>query len=309
MNPFFITIDTEGDNLWANPSLVQTNNLKTLPKFQSLCDKFSYKPIYLTNWECVNDDFFVNYFKEIQNDSKCEIGMHLHAWNNPPLNNKVITSNPQPFLVEYDLEVMKTKISTITNILEDKFEKDLVSHRAGRWAVNTKYLDILTDLNYKIDCSYTPYVNWSNLSLDYKNAGINYSHIRNKIYNYQFKNKELKLLPTTIIENPDFFKIQKLLPSSMIFDKLIGKVQTKHIWLRPNGKNLNQMLKLVDYSVINNFEYIMFILHSSELMEAGSPTFPNKRSIRKLYSDLECLFEYINDKYVGVTFRDYLIKK
>jgi hypothetical protein len=309
MNPFFITIDTEGDNLWANPSLIQTNNLKTLPKFQSLCEKFNYKPIYLTNWECTNNDFFVNYFKEVQDDNKCEIGMHLHAWNNPPLNNQATTNNPQPFLVEYDLEVMKTKISTITNILEDKFEKDLVSHRAGRWAVNTKYLDILTDLNYKIDCSYTPYVNWSNLSLDYKNARIDYSHIRNTKYNHSLDGKGMMLLPTTIIENPDFFKIQKLLPSSIIFDKLIGKMQPKHIWLRPNGKNLKQMLKLVDYSVTNNFEYIMFILHSSELMDAGSPTFPNKRSISKLYSDLESLFEYIHDKYVGETFRNYLIKK
>ena len=36
---------------------------------------------------------------------------------NPPLNNQAITKNPQPFLVEYDLEIMKTKISTNTNIL------------------------------------------------------------------------------------------------------------------------------------------------------------------------------------------------
>jgi hypothetical protein len=308
MNPFFITIDTEGDNLWINPKSIQTNNLKKLPRFQTLCQQFDFKPIYFTNWESANDDFFVNYFKEVQDENRCEIGMHLHAWNNPPLDNEVKTKNPQPFLVEYDLEVMRTKISTITNILEDRFDKNLVSHRAGRWAINSYYLDHLVNLDYKIDCSYTPYINWSNLSLDYKNAGIDYSHIRNTTYKHHFDDKEIMLLPTTIIENPDFFKIQNLLPPSMIFDKLIGKIQPKQIWLRPNGKNLKQMLKLVDYSVSNNFEYIMFILHSSELMEGGSPTFTTKRSIRKLYSDLECLFEYINDKYIGKTFRDYLIE-
>ena len=308
MNNFFITIDTEGDNLWNNPRSIKTNNLKKLPRFQTLCEQFDFKPIYLTNWESANDDFFVNYFKEAQDENKCEIGMHLHAWNNPPLESEVKTKNLQPFLIEYDLEIMRSKIVTMTNILEDGFDKNLVSHRAGRWAINSHYLDYLADLDYKIDCSYTPYINWSNLSLDYKNAGIDYSHIRNTTYKHNFNDKEIILLPTTIIENPDFFKIQRLLPSSMIFNKLIGKIQPKQIWLRPNGKNLKQMLKLVDYSVSKNFEYIMFILHSSELMEAGSPTFTTKQSIRKLYSDLECLFEYINDKYTGKTFRDYLTK-
>tara|TARA_B100000900_G_scaffold98313_1_gene81291 strand:+ start:353 stop:1282 length:930 start_codon:yes stop_codon:yes gene_type:complete len=309
MGSFFITIDTEGDNLWSYPDPIETNNLKRLPRFQMLCEKFNFKPIYLTNWECANDEFFVNHFKELQDEKKCEIGMHLHAWNNPPLHKKAKTRNRGPFLIEYDIEVMRRKISTITNILEDKFEKDLVSHRAGRWAINSDYLDFLVKLNYKIDCSYTPYINWSNLSPDYKNAGIDYSHIRNVTYKHNLDDREIKLLPTTIIENPNFLKIRRFLPSPIIFDKLIGKLEPRHIWLRPNGKNLKQMCKLVDYSVSNNFEYIMFILHSSELMEAGSPTFPSKRSINKLYLDLECLFEYINEKYVSETFRDFLTKK
>ena len=299
MNPFFITIDTEGDNLWANPSTITTRNLQHLPKFQSLCEKFNFKPIYLTNWECANDDFFVDFFKEQQNDNKCEIGMHLHAWNNPPIVKNHKTKNPQPFLIEYDFEIMKDKVSEISKILIDKFDKKLVSHRAGRWAVNSNYLDILADFDYKIDCSYTPYINWSNILSDYKNAEINYSLITNSTYKHKFGNKTLKLLPTTIIENPDFLKIRKRLPASVIIDRLVGKFQPKYIWLRPNGKNLKQMIKLVDISISNNFEYIMFILHSSELMESGSPTFPDKKSIRRLYHDLEYLFEYISDHYTG----------
>ena len=43
-------------------------------------------------------------------------------------------------------------------------------------------------------------------------------------------------------------------------------------------------------------------------MESGSPTFPDKRSIKKLYFDLEYLFDYINEKYIGQTFRDYIEK-
>ena len=49
---------------------------------------------------------------------------------------------------------------------------NLVSHRAGRWAINEIYLSILTEFNYSLDCSYTPYINWSEMSDDYKNAGF-----------------------------------------------------------------------------------------------------------------------------------------
>jgi hypothetical protein len=35
--PFIITIDTEGDNLWACPRHITTRNAAYLPRFQSLC--------------------------------------------------------------------------------------------------------------------------------------------------------------------------------------------------------------------------------------------------------------------------------
>jgi len=44
--PFIITIDTEGDNLWANPREITTHNAAYLPRFQSLCERFRFKPVY-----------------------------------------------------------------------------------------------------------------------------------------------------------------------------------------------------------------------------------------------------------------------
>jgi hypothetical protein len=37
---FLITIDTEGDNLWAGPREITTDNVAWLPRFQTLCDRF-----------------------------------------------------------------------------------------------------------------------------------------------------------------------------------------------------------------------------------------------------------------------------
>ncbi|BAN97921.1 hypothetical protein E05_31550 [Plautia stali symbiont] len=42
---FLITLDTEGDNLWRNRSgKVTTYNVRFLPRFQALCEKYGFKP-------------------------------------------------------------------------------------------------------------------------------------------------------------------------------------------------------------------------------------------------------------------------
>lgn len=53
MKHFIITVDTEGDNLWEykKGTPIGTENAKYLPRFQSLCEKYGFKPVYLTNYE------------------------------------------------------------------------------------------------------------------------------------------------------------------------------------------------------------------------------------------------------------------
>lgn len=49
----------------------------------------------------------------------------------------------------------------------------------------------------------------------------------------------------------------------------------------------------------------MFMIHSSELMPGGSPSFPDETSINALYHSLEIFFEAISDDYIGMTIGDY----
>ncbi|ETR65472.1 MAG: hypothetical protein OMM_14198, partial [Candidatus Magnetoglobus multicellularis str. Araruama] len=98
---FIITIDTEGDNLWANPTHVSTKNAAFLNRFQDLCEKYSMKPTYLTNYEMANDSVFKKLGLDIIHRKVGEIGMHLHAWDMPP--NYQLTENDlryHPYLIE-----------------------------------------------------------------------------------------------------------------------------------------------------------------------------------------------------------------
>ncbi len=63
---FLITIDTEGDNLWQkHDSITMTENAKYLPRFQQLCEKYGFKPVYLTNYEIAIDPAYIEFAKDV----------------------------------------------------------------------------------------------------------------------------------------------------------------------------------------------------------------------------------------------------
>lgn len=65
MKSFIITVDTEGDNLWEykDGDPLGVKNSEYIPRFQSLCEKYGFKPVYLTNYEMVQSEQFVKMLK------------------------------------------------------------------------------------------------------------------------------------------------------------------------------------------------------------------------------------------------------
>src|SRR5437870_7547936 len=160
--PFIITIDTEGDNLWAKPREITTRNAEYLPRFQSLCQRFAFKPVYLTNYEMAMSEAFVEFGRDVLARGAGEIGMHLHAWNSPPL--VPLTSDDfryQPYLIEYPDPVMKEKIKVVTRLLEERFDQAIGSHRAGRLGFDGRNAAMLLDEGYRVDWSVGVGRGWS----------------------------------------------------------------------------------------------------------------------------------------------------
>ena len=77
-------------------------------------------------------------------------------------------------------------------------------------------------------------------------------------------------------------------------------------WLRPDASlRLKPMLKLMDHESQKN-QYLMFMIHSSELMPGGSPNFRDGKAIDELYSVVEGIFEKaVSLGYIGKTLREY----
>ncbi len=299
---FIITIDTEADNQWDTNHECSTNNAKYLPRFQELAEKYQFKPVFLTTYEMANDNFYIKYFKKKQDNNLCEIGMHLHAWNTPPNFDIEKKTSERAFLIEYPLKIMEEKIYNLDKLLKEKFNIKPISHRSGRWIINEEYLELLDKYGYKIDCSVTPHINWYNSLGQTGVHGIDYSNYSEKssmIYKNVFE------VPMTIKKIHYFDKIRNVSIIKLL--KNIAKfIYGKNQWVRPDASlNNSGIIKVIDRCNKKN-EYIMFMIHSSELMPGGSPYFKSEQDIESLYINIEKLFKYIKSLgYQGITLRDY----
>ena len=182
---FLITIDTEGDNLWEwrQGLPIKTNCVDFLPRFQELCNKYEFKPTWLTNYEIIMNDKYVDFIKKVEEFGTGELGMHLHAWSTPPDYEISIEENGQPYLIEYPEKIMEAKIKTMTDVIVERTGIKPVSHRAGRWAMDDRYFRLLAKYGYKYDCSVTPHIDWSGALGWTKNfGGSNYADYSERAY-------------------------------------------------------------------------------------------------------------------------------
>ena len=113
--------------MWALPKTITTKNSRYLPRFQELCERHAFKPTWLTNYEMAECPGFCEFGRDVLRRGTGEIGMHLHPWNSPPLTDN--DPKYQAYLIEYPESVMNDKIRFMTELLERRFERKMVSHR------------------------------------------------------------------------------------------------------------------------------------------------------------------------------------
>lgn len=303
---FVITIDTEGDDIWGRHSTVTTENARFLPRFQALCAKHGFRPTYLTNHEMAVDPRYQEFGRSLLRAGEGEIGLHVHPWNSPPLaSSGPETRGDHVYLFEYPDGLLRAKIDRLTGLLRDVFEIQPTSHRAGRWGFDGRVARFLVEAGYLVDCSVTPGVSWKRHKGDADGSGgTDYAGFPREPYFLDLADirrrgsSPMLEVPMTIRPNhpPLIRKLHRAHEHGRI-GKLIRRFfGTSVSWLRPTGKNLDSMLSVVDWAFDENAPVIEFMLHSSELMPGGSPTFRTAEQIEALYEHLEKVFARLGSR-------------
>lgn len=310
--PFIVTVDTEGDDIWSRPREITTRNAGFLPRFQSLCERYGYRPVYLTNYEMATCPQFVEFARDVLERDAGEIGMHLHAWNSPPLIPLTADDfHYQPYLFEYPDNVMKEKIRVMTALLEECFDRPVVSHRAGRLGFDGRYAAMLLELGYCVDCSVTPGIDWSNTpGAPGGRGGPDYRGFPDRPY---FLSPADVATPTRhgLLEVPVTIGMSGLARSAPwayrlpLAGPVVNRIVPMRSWACPGENDLAGMLRAARSARAAGAQCVEFMVHSSELMPGGSPRFRTAAAVERLYANLEVLFEYLSRWCKGMTLAEF----
>jgi hypothetical protein len=310
---FLITVDTEGDNLWARPRQITTRNAEALPRFQALCERYGLRPTYLVNYEMAVAPVFQEFGRQVLARGAGEIGMHLHAWNSPPLTPLTPDDfHYQPYLAEYPEPVLREKVKYMTGLLEETFAVKMISHRAGRWRLSAAYARALVDNGYLADCSVTPHISWGDKLGDPKGqGGSDYSLYPELPYFMDLEDpgragdSPLLEVPVTVLSARR--PLMRLLPSTLRSASLVKRVVERLLpadWMVPDRYNAERLPGVLPRALRLGRPYVEFAIHSSELLPGGSRSFVTEAEVERLFERVEALFEQAAHLR-GVTLGEY----
>src|SRR5947209_928516 len=113
---FTMTIDTEEewdwDAGWPRANL-SVSNIQHLPRFQALCTRYGVATTYFTNRAVFEQDASRATLLQLAKSPGVEIGMHIHPWNTPPLEESGPVRARQTFLHNLPQDLIFAKLASV----------------------------------------------------------------------------------------------------------------------------------------------------------------------------------------------------
>lgn len=298
---FVVTVDTEADDAWAHPDQIRLENLRELPRFQELCERFAVVPTYLVTYECAHRDEALSILVPIAASGRCEIGHHLHVWSCPPFADGQGDVDRAFILAHQFLlpgTLFRKKAERLRQEIAKSFGRSPTAHRAGRWGIDQRSVDWLIDAGFVAETSIRPSVRLPpSLGV---HASTRYTLRRNP---FLWMSRDgcgaLVELPVTVDFPQDAAAraCRVWLDAGLPFDSPVARVYRKlggQRLLRPNPRyRRGELCRIVDAAVAQGVRTLNLMLHSSELALGCSPFSRNEHDAGSVWEQLEELFAHI----------------
>jgi hypothetical protein len=171
---YAITVDTEEEWEW-DAGLPTTGmsvaNILRLPRFQDLCSRFGVATTYFANWAVLRDRQACGVLLDLAQREGVEVGMHIHPWNTPPLDQGGAAGDRESFLHNLPCETIRNKLSSVHELFLKNGLRP-TSFRGGRFSSGGVIHQFLRDQGFLADSSVVPYTTWSSDGApDYRGRG------------------------------------------------------------------------------------------------------------------------------------------
>ncbi|NPV05556.1 MAG: hypothetical protein HPY67_12575 [Syntrophaceae bacterium] len=299
-----VTVDTEADNQWAFDGRVTLDNLRCLPRFQALCERFGFVATYLVAQEVMQDRETVKRLRGWQDEGRAEVGAHLEPWTTPPL---MALEKENPTLQMYPSQLPATwferKLQTLTEGIGERFGRPPRSFRAARWGLGASMVGALVRQGYRVDCSVTPKTSWADTGNGALAGGPDYRHAPATPYRLSGENVcrpgESGLLeaPMTVLytgrlvrEGSTAARRFSALPESPA-KRLLDRTVFRKRWLRISPASRRGDWRAIHRAAARGgIDVLVFMIHSSELAPGTSPLTQTEGDADGVFRRLEEMF-------------------
>ncbi len=314
-----VSIDVEEDD-WGDYQRREGCNLTNvghLPKLQELFDRYEIKPTYLIDYPVAKDDMSIEFFNILIKNGRAEIGSHLHPWNTPPFEEEANKYNS--IMTNLPFELKRSKIFALTEIIKKNLSIRPTSFRGGRFCFDHRTLLILSELDYLVDCSVTPFIDWSE---DY--GGIDfrdypyypYKMAIGRVINSHHEDGVLFEVPVTIGFNRTPFNLYNSIynflgKKGLRMLHLRGIAHRlgllRKIWLSPELSEFTEMQELSKTFIKMGIPVLNMAFHSTSLVPGLSPFVKTIKDLQEFYKRLELFFIWLCNNYnvKSVTLSEY----
>jgi len=314
-----ITIDTEEDDQWRSQRPATVENIRWVPPFQEVCNRFGFPPTYLCTHAVVSSPDFDAVLLPYERAGVAEIGAHLHAWATPPIDARWDgTKRATSYASEIPPSLFRKKLEVLTDVLAERRGTRPKSFRAGRWGFSAAHIEALLDLGYVADCSVTPLVSWADAGAKERGQDFREAPVRPYYVAWGDAGREgasgLVEVPVTILQTNDLMRRSPLLSTwygrhrktapARGFNRFFRVAPQ---WFRPfQDMTVDRLLQVYRTARTLDLPVIQMTFHSSELMPGGSPHNPMQADVANLLAKLAAVFQHLaGDGVTGVTLTSY----
>lgn len=288
---FILTVDTEEEFDWNQPFSREghgTEHLKSVPRFQDMCNVAGVKPVYLIDYPIANDDYGVELLSGYAHADRAEIGVQLHPWVNPPFDELVSENNSYACNLLPELE--RAKLTALYEAIVSRCGLRPDIYRAGRYGAGPNTPQILKDLGISVDSSVRARFDYS------AQGGPNYAQY--PVNPYWIDRNCLLELPLTTV----FSGVMRS-AGNVVFGEWFGSNAARSILARsnmlerialtPEGIPLEKALEAIDIALQEGVKVINLSLHSPSLAVGHTPYVRTDEQLDSLYRWFKAVFEHL----------------
>ncbi|MEP3479814.1 MAG: hypothetical protein ABJZ55_11250 [Fuerstiella sp.] len=284
---YCVTIDTEEEWDWDSgwpTSIPAIENIRHLQTFQDVCSKYEAATTYFVNRAVLDSPVIDDVIRDFQDREHCEMGMHIHPWNTPPISNQAVTAE-ESFIANLPDDVANQKLQHVYDHLISAGITP-TSFRGGRYSCGPNTQKFLRNNGFIADASPVPFTQWDSpgspdfASRDGRPVRIDDNDL-----------PPLWELPLTLgfTRNPQrlYAKLfQTIRQSPLRHLRLIGLAErlgiVRRVWLNFEDPMGDNMLPYLQQLRKERPFYVCFTLHSSSLLPGGNLYVPTNDDVQRL---------------------------